>query len=468
MTLQFPRKKQALRALWVLLGIAGAVLLAIQGMQLLQLDPFAKYRPKAPDRADAIGIETRNVAFQVFDGQDLVATCDVDKVAIRRDRQKYLLEGIRNGKLHTKEGEYGFESAQAEYEQRSKVLSALKGARFWNTKVDLKVDGFAYYREVDRFKTVGKVTGKFYGGTLSAYNLVYTPSSKSATAGPVSWTGSLEDKLQDSPVKSSRAWQVVGKRTVWAGDIHTYFEGRGADGEIIVTADKIVWDRKADIVTATGKVRYFSSKSNLTCEQAVIYRKEKRAVLTGNVTMLVKPKDQEKLEEATIPPFRPIVPDQIAAGRPAPPSLQQPDEEVRKNNIRKYPTQVWAERIEYWYSRGSRRAVITGSPQARQDLPEGRWRHVWTKRAEFDVEGERLKLISSEDKKDTRIKTSVGDDLVAKWLIVSTKEGGQDELEGEAVEGVVVSDDEDINNRGTKPPPNAPGLNGPIGNRVRV
>lgn len=465
MTSQYPRRR-LLNLLWFALGGTGAVLLTLQGMYLLQLDPFAKYRPREPERADAIGIETYNVGFQVFDGQELVATCDVDKVAVRKDRQKYALEGIRNGKLKTKDGEFGFESASAEYEQRSKVLSALKGARFWNADVDLNVDGFAYYRQVDRFKTVGKVAGKFYGGTLSAYNFIYTPSEKSASAGPVTWKGPLEDKLQDSPIKSSRVWEVSGKKTTWSGDTQTYIEGRGADGEIIVTADQIVYDRKTDIVTATGKVRYFSAKTNLTCEKAVIYRKEKRAVLSGNVTMLVKPKDQEKLEEGTIPPFRPIVPDQIAAGRPAPPSLQQADEEVRKNTIRKYPTQIWAERIEYWYARGSRRAVITGSPQARQDLPEGRWRHAWTKRAEFDAEAEKLKLISSDEKKDTRIKTSVGDDLLAKWLIVSTKEGAQDELEGEAVEGVVVSDDEDINNRGTGRPP--PPLKGSIRSRIRA
>lgn len=466
MTSQYHRRKRALNYLWLALGGAGTVLVAIQGMYLLQIDPFAKYRPKEPERADAIGIETRNVAFQVFDGQDLVATCDVDKVAIRRDRQKYNLEGIRNGKLNTKDGEFGFESTSAQYEQRSKVLSALKGARFWNADVDLTVDGFAYYRLVDRFKTVGKVNGKFYGGTLTAYNFVYSPSEKSASAGPVSWTGSLESKLQESPIKSSRVWNVQGEKTIWNGDVQTYIKGRGADGEIIVTADQIVYDRKTDIVTATGNVRYFSAKSNLVCEKAIVYRKEKRAILSGNVTMLVKPKDQEKLEEGTIPPFRPIVPDQIASGRPAPPSLQQPDEEVRKNTIRKYPTQIWAERIEYWYARGTRRAVITGSPQARQDLPEGRWRHVWTRRAEFDVEAERLKLISSEDKKDTRIKTSVGDDLVAKWLVVSTKEGGQDELEGEAVEGVVVSDDDDLNNRGTSKPP--PGQKSPLRGRIRA
>src|SRR6185503_17951776 len=140
--------------------------------------------------------------------------------------------------------------------------------------------------------------------------------------------------------------------------------------------------------------------------------REKRAVLTGNVSMLVKPKDQEKLEVVEIQPFRPEVPIEVAASRPKPPSgaseaEKKQNEELRSSKTaRKYPISIRSEQIEYWYKRGERRATITGSPEARQDFPNGRWRRMKTNKAYYDAEKETLQLVSSESKRDTRVITS--------------------------------------------------------------
>jgi hypothetical protein len=463
-----------LKKLLACVGIAlGAISLIAYLQWFVALDPFASYRRKMRlDPSKEVGVRMKNVRFDIFDDAKKVASCDVERVEIRRDRQLTELFNIRNGKMATDEGNFQFTAAFGTYEQRTRLLSAQQGTRFWNENVDLKTEGFQYYQKVKRLDAEGKVEGKFYGGTIVAEHFEYLPMKEEASAGPVEWTGDLAANLQDVPgieATKQKPWNVNGKGFIRKGDVQFFKNGWASDGEVILTADLVEHNTKTDVMTATGNVKYFSGRSNMVCEKAVIYRKERRAELTGNVTMLVKPKEQEKLEETTIPPFRPVVPETIAGARPPAPKTadeKKQDDELRQNNARKYPTQIWAEKIEYWYKKGSRHAVVTGSPQARQELPSGRWRHIWTTRAELNVETEWLRLDSAPDKKTTRMKTSLGDDLVAKWLRVSTKEGGEEEMEGEDVSGVVMSDDDDVNSRGGNPPP--PSTKPPLKGRIGV
>ncbi|HVL40330.1 MAG TPA: hypothetical protein VM328_13150, partial [Fimbriimonadaceae bacterium] len=222
-----------------------------------------------------------------------------------------------------------------------------------------------------------------------------------------------------------------------------------------------------DVLVAHGPVKYYSAKANIVCNRATIYRRERRAMLTGAVDMLLKPEDQQKLEVVEIPPFKPVVPEDIAKNRPPAPVGQDRslDQEVRDTStVRRYPVAVTANQIEYWYGRGQRRAIITGQPQARQELPGGRWRYAWAHRATYDGEKEILRMISSDGKKDTRVKTSVGDDIVATWFEMSTKEG-EDQWSASGLEGDVYPDDDDIPPRTTNPPPAS--LSGPIGGNRR-
>ncbi len=468
------RNSKGLKKLLVGVGIGiGAVTLITYFQWFVALDPFANYRRKAnTDPSKEVGVRMKNVRFDIFDDSKKIASCDVGRVEIRRDRQLTELFNIRNGQMATEEGNFQFESGRGNFAQPTKLFTMQQGARFWNEDVDLSTEAFLYYQKVRRIESSGKIQGKFYGGMIVAEHFEYLPLKDEASAGPVEWTGNLAANLQDVPgieETKQRQWSVRGEIYSRKGDVQIFKKGWASDGEVILTADLVVHNNKTDVITATGNVKYFSGRSNMLCEKAVVYRKERRAELTGNVTMLVKPKEQEKLEETTIPPFRPIVPETIAGARPQAPKTadeKKQDDELRQNNARKYPTQILAEKIEYWYKKGSRHAVITGSPKAQQDLPGGRWRTISTTRAEFDVETDWLKLISSPDKKTTRMRTSLGDDLVAKWLRVSTKEGGEDEMEGEDVSGVVMSDDEDVNSRGGNPPP--PPVKPPLKGRIGV
>ena len=63
----------------------------------------------------------------------------------------------------------------------------------------------------------------------------------------------------------------------------------------LVDDEALALKRLARMLTATGRVTYFSGKTDMIADQAVIYRKEKRAVFTGHVDMLVKAKkDQDQ------------------------------------------------------------------------------------------------------------------------------------------------------------------------------
>jgi hypothetical protein len=154
-----------------------------------------------------------------------------------------------------------------------------------------------------------------------------------------------------------------------------------------------------------------------------------------------------------IPPFKPQVPDDIAKDRPpAPPGKSDDekklDDEVRSGKTtRKYPILVLADKVEYWYAKGSRHAVITGSPQARQELAGGRWRYGWTHEAFYDGEKETLRMVSTEGKKDTRVKSSLGDDFVADTATVSTQEDN-DEMSADGIVGDFYQEGDEIPSTG--------------------
>jgi hypothetical protein len=470
--LRYRRARAFLFAVQALLGIGAIVGGVAYARWILTVDPLAKFR-SGPVEDNRIGMSMENVEFAMFDKDARIGTIRARQMNVTRDRTRIELVDIFDGRIYTDKGEFKFEAARADYEQRRQQVSALKGARIIGKEMDLKVDGFTYSRRGQRLNTVGKVSGLLAGGQFQTSELVYFPEEESFRFGPFEWSGEAKALGSSLPgIQARSVWKVSNldesksPPSTYKNGILTTFNARATDGEVIVKADKVEVDRRTDVLTATGNVRYFSERTNMVCEKVVVYRKEKRAVLTGNVTMLIKPKDQEKLEEAPIPPFRPVVPASISGGRPPAPTSEdkKQDEEVRGDNLRKFPTQVWAEQIVYWYGEGSKRAEITGKPQARQDLPNGRWRHIWTKEAFYNGQAETLKLVSTPGTKDTRVKTSVGDDLVAKWFLFSTKESDEDEWEAEGIEGDIVSDDDDLNNRNNPPPAtNPPTLRGRIG-----
>lgn len=421
--------------------------------ELADRDPFENYRI-LPGEGDGVGIRLEDVSLRHYSAAKLVAEASMNQIDVRRDRQHFDLFDIGNGVYHLEEGDFKFSAPHASYDTLLKRMVVESGARVTSSDFDLTMPRFTYSENEEILTAPDSIKGRLFEGEVEGRNLVLNVPLKEFELGPVVWKGTLKAQLDDLPQEAQAAtqskWSVSGDKVKRSGNKDTFTNGSATDGEILVKAQTIERDVKTDVITATGKVYYFSAKTNMICDKAVIYRKEKRAVLSGNVTMMVKPADKQELELAEVPPFRPTVPDEVAANRPpAPASAQEDqqkdlDDEVRSlESRRKYPVVVRSEQVEYWYAKGSRRAVITGSPQARQELAAGRWRQIWTHHAQYDGEKERLKLLSEEGKQQVRMKTSLGDDLYATVVELSTKEN-DDEYEAENVKGDLYPDEEDV------------------------
>lgn len=447
---------------WIQQGLVGALgIIAGVGLYngatyVIAQDPFSKFRGNAKeDSPKQIGATMKDVHLRQYVGPNLVAEAKINTVNITRDRQTAILEGITNGHYRSKDkGEVQFTATEGRWNQVGRMFQVEKAVRLFNKDFDLKSEILVFDERRGLVTATKAISGKFFKGEVKAANLKYHLPTGSYELKAVSWTGALD--LQDAP-KSKGRWSIkaatvanpTGKRELWS-------DAEATDGDIIVKALRIERDVKTDVIVATGNVQYFSRETNVQCEKATVFRREKRAIIEGNVSMMVKAKQDDKLEVVPLKPLRPIVPDSIAIDRPPAPTDQDKelDKQVRDPETRrKFPTHVLCQRIEYWYRKGERRAKLIGSPQARQDLDGGRWRQAWAYEGFYDGEKETLKLMSRDGQKEARFKTSIGDDLRADWFLVSTKEGDE-AWQGARVEGDVISEDEDLNDRdtGAKPP----------------
>lgn len=447
-------------ALKFTLGIASLAAIAGLGLgisRLASMDSLQRFRPnreqKDPRRPTVFA---NNIEFTQYDGTRLIARGQVRELEATRSRDQVMLAGIQKGEYLTKDGKsVHFEAQQGVWNEIRKILAISTGARIWATDFDLKTASAVFESGKELLRISGKVTGKLFGGDVSAENMqIHLPTS-TYEIGPVTWVGALQD---DAGSKTRSKWTIKAKRTSRpVGDTEIWTEASATDGDIIVQADRIERNVKQDIMVATGHVRYFSRDANMTCTKATIYRKDKRALMEGAISMLIKSEGNQSLEVVPIEPLRPIVPDSIAASRPSAPKTeidQQLDDEVRSGaNRRKYPIQITCEKVDYTYAKGRRKAILTGAPQARQALPGDRWRAAWCTTALYDREAETLEMKSGSGK-EVRIKTSLGDDLLATWFKVSTREN-DDSYEAENLEGEVSVDDEDLKSEKDSTPPPA-------------
>ncbi|MBS1718682.1 MAG: hypothetical protein JSS72_13220 [Armatimonadetes bacterium] len=451
-----PRFNNTVRTLGLAILIpAGLVGMLVWTRTLLSVDPFRDLKRQSPIGED-ISVQLDNVAFKEYAGPNLIAKMDVGRMEVRNDRQIFNFEKITNGDFSGKNRKLKFDGLFAFWNDVTRQLTAPSGGHIYGDKVNLKTSYFTIDQPNGIMQVTGKVQGQLGDGELMASDLRYDIGSGDYEAHAVVWTGEItKEPLQDSDQPKRSKWTVktLDEKSVvrHKGDMDYWPNCEATDGEVIVRAKAVERNAKTDVLTAIGQVSYFSQKTNMTCEKAVIYRKEKRAVLSGHVNVVFKAEDQQEqpLAVVEIPPFRPLVPDDIAASRPAAPAdtsvsdeQKKLDEEVQKTeNRRKYPTLAMADQVEYWYAKGSRHAIITGSPQARQELPGGRWRHVWTDSATYDGEKELLRMKSSGTKRTTRMKTSLGDDLRSDWIELSTKDE-DDSWSSGPMEGDLYTDED--------------------------
>lgn len=474
-----PTSRKKTYLLWIpALAIAG-----VAGMygyrsvtKIVREDPLRGYKEKLPDELpETVAIETKNSQFQHFDAGVPQASCDVKLMRIAQNRQVYSLEGITNGLISWKKQDYKFEAEKGDWNGFTKQLALTGKLRLVGKKFDLKSNLFNYDESRRTIKIPNSVEGTAMGGKLMVANFEYAMDKEEFKTGKGRWSGvppaelGAETTLAAQGKKS--AWDVDFDEVITKGEKKNFTNARATDGEVIIKAPTIEVNDKTDVLTATGRVRYFSGKANLIADKVVVYRKEKRAVLSGNVTMLVKPKESENAApaETELAPLPPVVPESVSSTRPPAPDnedTKRTEEQIRSSkNLRQYPLSMTADQIEYWYKKGDRHAKITGSPQGRQELPEG-WRYVWSGIALFDVEKDLLTLESLPGKSQVILKNSLGDELFGEWGQLSTKEG-DDEYRFKKGKGKITTNDEDLPGSDKKGSGSGTGsgggLSGPIG-----
>ncbi len=463
-----------------LLVVVGGGLCVVGGFALrriIMIDPLRVYK-ESPPSGSIPGVEMTNFDWKFFNGAKLVAEAHVQRADVGRDREQVKLETVRNGKLFDNGNlMFGFETDQAVYWTDTGAIKGDGRSRVFNRNLDVASQEFQYDPRLKALVITSPIMGKLSGGSVKATGLTYHFEDKSLDVNGIKWSGML---AQDD---TRRPWSFTApdgsgiRQSHTKGPITTYTEVKATDGEIIVIADSGEYNKDTDVLTAKGHVQYFGSDANMTCDQVVVDRKNKKAVMTGSVDMLVKAETSDKPEQVKIPPVTPVVPDQIAKDRPqAPPTdTEQKDAQEKQlrngENVRDYPVTIKAGRIEYWYQKGKRHAVITGSPQARQEFPDGSWRMVWSDEAAYDREHENLDLKSTNGTQTVRMLNSLGDDMVAISVSVSTKKG-EDRMDalGVSIRSMPIKDKdlpEDATQGkkgGDKPPPD---LKGPIGGARR-
>jgi len=203
---------------------------------------------------------------------------------------------------------------------------------------------------------------------------------------------------------------------------------------------KVTIDQSKDIITIEGGAEYYGPEAIISAPKVVVYRKQKKAIATGaggGVYLLVKPEGEKGIPVMDKQPAQPVLPPGLAQ-----PKSDDTDELRSAKNLRKYPVVVTASNVEYFYAKGSKKAIITGEPKALQQLRAGTWREVTAPRAEYEEEKELLYLFSSGDAKEVRMKNSAGDDFIGLSVRLGTTPG-KETMTGKGLEGVMkVHEDE--------------------------
>lgn len=442
---------KSIRNALITLALVAAVPLAGQQLRkLLQTDAFSMY--KRPRGTDPINLRMKDVKFRNYRGTRLVTSAHAEAIEMSRDRFHTMMRGVEDGVYHDGKRKFRYDAEYADWNSGTRVLDISGGVHIRAESLDLRSPQVTFESRPQLLTAKGGVKGRVLGGRFGAESIRYQAEAEVYEVKLASWSGRIPAKYaQDAPAAvRQREWSLKSdsfRNSKQNPRIVTHTNAIATDGEVIVIAPTIVHNQDTDELVATGtdkaQVQYFSAESNMVADRVQVFRKEHRAVFGGKVVMLVKPKDQrdQKPKVEALPAFQPVLPAQVKADRPSADRSQEEidrDEQLRNNkSLREYPLVLNAQKIEYWYARGARRAVITGDPQGRQELPDGRWRHLWTNVAYYDGEQEQLRLVSSKGVKDTRMKNSIGDDAVADWMLVSTAEDSE-EFSGAGIEAVFV------------------------------
>jgi LPS export ABC transporter protein LptC len=306
-----------------ILTFVGMQTIYVYVVKVIAADPFARLREEANTGIQQnVGIRLDDVRINAYRDGKLITSAQTDRVEISTDRQMFTLTGIHDGVFKQDGKSYRYEANEGVWLKNSRRLTLSGSARIQDADLDLRTSELEFDEGMHSLRTLQPISGRFYHGTLAARGFHMDTKTEAYDTGPVDYSGDLAmlNQASDDEGQTAHLWHYAGEgtkvtpATKTTPSITYYLEGKAWDDETILKADLVAQYKGTDVLVATGSVKYFSAKADITADKATIYQKEKRVVLVGHVTVYVKPKSDEKkppVEEQT-PAFARLNPDQVS------------------------------------------------------------------------------------------------------------------------------------------------------------
>ncbi|MER3473924.1 MAG: hypothetical protein C4335_07795 [Armatimonadota bacterium] len=397
--------RTAIPSVLALICIAG---LAWSVHRLQQIDPFARFNPFYVEAGMG------NVLVRFTETEVRARQLDrplwrmsVRRADLSRDRQRWLLDGVRSAVLYD-DGQplWRLKAERALYEGASRLLQ-VQGVYLKGKPVQVYCSQATWRDQTRELECLGTIRGALRDGEFTAAAVRYLGKEKRLVAEQVNLTvrtaqspiaflqpESAKPQANDKQTKTRRVEVTFRRLEEQQGKTRI---GEGLvirDGDTLMTADRAEQDIEAQVIHATGNLQVSDPRVEISADKLTIQLKEKRAVLEGNVKILVKPKQSE--------------------GQNA----QPVSEETRslKTEMRE-PVQITCDRAENLYQK--KIITLTGNLKMVQLLKEGgKMRTLTAQKAVYNSRTEQVQLTG-----EVRGVDEKGQELIAPEVLVSVKEG---------------------------------------------
>lgn len=385
---------------------------------LRRQDPFARFNQRFAEAGlGNVAVRFEQVELTLRDEQMKWAEVKADRIDLSRDRIEWRVINIRESQLY-EEGElFAKATAKLLLYQTSKQQAQLSGnpkitilknrwlqdqpmtARVSEIHWDTRARKITAPSETHLQWKEGRATVKGFTLDLSNRQITLGAGALFMQAQP---PGSENDKKRELKITYSGA---KGIKDVLDVDDLTV-----TDEDTVMKAKRASYNEKTRYVMATGSLSLTDPKVELTGDKMEAWLREKRALLSNKVQLLVKPKEENI----------------------APPNTDQ--EETTLQSARRYPVVVTCDQIEYFYRK--KIAYLKGNLKAVQKVKDGKTRTLTAQSAEYDQKKEILILKGNVvlEHEDGRFN--------APEVIVSVKEGDE-WIQVKGGSGVVFVEDEE-------------------------
>ncbi|GBC92805.1 Lipopolysaccharide export system protein LptA [bacterium HR15] len=422
-----PPAAPAKHALLLALLMVLASLALLWGVELLRRqDPFARLaRQMAQSGLQNIELRLNDAAITLREGKRMLARLQVERIDIEKSRILWHAVHLREGVFYDEQGkEMGRASAtEILYNQPTRqlyitgtpTLTLLHNPILANAlPLTLRAPTIRWDLRKAQITIEQPFSLEWQGGIAHAERLVLTLRDSHLRIEK----GTL--RLQDEQSKR-REIEIEFGVFEYRGDIRKGQNLKFRDGDTTAFAPYAEVDNKRKYAIATGDLWLKDPRLDLQANKLEVWYAEnqKRALLTQNVRMLIKPRE--------------------SANEPS----TEEQEENKLQEAKRYPVEAECGQIEYFYRK--KVASITGGIKAVQRLKDGRERKLSADRAEYDQKNEILTLVGNVVLEDPDGK------FKAPRLIVSAKEGEEWVRAPEGVQGTIYYTEEEEGGGSTSP-----------------